>query len=186
MSIYLKLALSILFLPNAYAQVSPPEVYTDKGACPFECCSYTKWTAVNTTKGYSSPSLKASEVTIIKVGTSVKAITGEVQTKRGKFVVKRDYKGYKEYKKGDVIWVYTYLGEAVFRVWFNGEMYIEGLEFSPYGGSSGTRCENDPSCFGELSAELEMVWWANVHLPNGKTVWVLADRNFSGQDACGG
>ena len=39
-----------------------------------------------------------------------------------------------KYRPGNVLWVYTPLGEGFYKVWFRGKMYEEALEFmsGPY------------------------------------------------------
>jgi hypothetical protein len=109
-------------------------------------------------------------------------MTGEVHTVGGRFVVKQPHG---RYKIGDVLTVYTYLGEGHFKVWFGGRMYQENLDFSPYGGSAGTRCAVPRYCWGELTRELDMVWWVKLRLSDGRIVWALGNENFSGNNGCG-
>ncbi|MCU7805617.1 MAG: hypothetical protein KZQ96_20715 [Candidatus Thiodiazotropha sp. (ex Lucinoma borealis)] len=78
-------------------------------------------------------------------------------TTPSRFIVKREYKSFtgKTYKPGDILLVHSYKGEGYFIVEFNGETYEEDLLFSPYGASTGNRCQNDPKqCWGELDREL--------------------------------
>jgi hypothetical protein len=112
----------------------------------------------------------------------VEAITGEVHATPVRFVVKKPHA---EYKPGDVLWVYTYLGEGHFRVWRNGAMQEEDLGFSPYGGSSGARCQNRQQCWGELEKELKSTWWVKVRSQEGWEGWSNQPEHFGTKDACG-
>src|SRR4030095_4573951 len=99
----LLLLLTVLVAP----QTKPPAVYVDKGACPFECCTYRRWKTDKTTVAYATPDKKSKTVGKFVAGSNVNAITGEVRTVPGKYVV---IKKHKKYKPGDVLWVYTPLG----------------------------------------------------------------------------
>jgi hypothetical protein len=83
------------------------------------------------------------------------------------------------------LWVYTYQGEGFFKVWYKGRIYSEELMFSPYGGSTGRRCEETDDCWGELDKELNSVWWIKIRSADGRVGWTSAGENFSGADACG-
>ena len=174
--------LFIMMQVNLYAgQKSPPKVLIDKDICPGEGCSY-KGNArmTKTSTAYAKPdenSLASCEFTAGDVVTSFKS---EVHTVAGRFVVKRTYESY---QPGDVLWVYTYLGEGMFKVWHSGRMYEEKLEFSPGGGSAGKRCEKDDgSCWGELEKELEMNWWLKVKSNDGREGWIRVNENLEWED----
>ena len=168
--------------PTLSFQTKAPTYFVDKGACPFECCAYGKWKTAVTTVAYARPDKRSKRIGKLKAGSKVTALTGQVQTTPSRFVVKKPHE---RYKPGDVIWVYTYLGEGLFKVWFNGKMYEENLEFSPYGGSMGKRCEVDNLCWGELDKDLQMTWWIKIKSPDGWIGWTNQGEHFSGADLCG-
>lgn len=155
----------------------PPAVYIDKGVCPGEGCSYKDevFVVLKPTVAYTFPSVKSARLFELIPGERVTALDSEVHTVAGRFVVKRHYK---KYRPGDVIWVYTYLGEGSFKVWYRGKMYVENLSFSPWGGASGKRCEEDEDCWGELEKGLEMTWWLKVKNREGREGWVQAHDNL--------
>ncbi len=167
---------------NASSLEAPKGKYIDKGACPFECCRYGPWKVKKTTTAYASPDASSDLVGEYQSGTKVTALTGEVHTVPGRFIVK---KAHARYKPGDVILVLTYLGEAHFKIWFHGRMSIENLEFSPAGGSAGRRCEATQYCWGELTGKLEFSWWIKIKSADGWIGWTNQGENFDGQDACG-
>ena len=37
------LTVVLMFAPDATAQSRPPVPFFDRGACPFECCTYRQW-----------------------------------------------------------------------------------------------------------------------------------------------
>jgi hypothetical protein len=177
------IAASLLLIPiNVFSQARPPTIFIDKGACPFECCTYRKWRTEKTTLAYVRPDKRSKRVGKFMAGTDVVAITGEVRTIPSRFIVRKEHE---KYKPGDILWVYTYFGEGIFKVWFKGKMYEEDLVFSPYGGSMGKRCEVDKLCWGEMDKELQMTWWVKIKSAKGWIGWTDQAENFSGADQCG-
>ena len=180
------LALAALLLSlgaDARPQPKPPAVYADKGACPFECCTYREWKTEKATAAYARPSKRSRRVGTFKAGSKVVGLTGEVRTVPGKFVV---FKKYEQYVPGDVLWVYTPLGEGFYKVWFKGRMddiplyYMNGpFERSIPG------CEETPECWGKLEKELRVEWWVKVRSADGWVGWTDEAGNFSNKDACG-
>jgi hypothetical protein len=176
-------AIAVVSLSGVAARVaSPPPTYIDKGACPFECCVYRAWTTKADTVAYAKPAKNAKVVGLLRAGATVEAITGEVHSRPVRFVVKKPHA---EYKPGDVLWVYTYVGEGRFKVWRNGTMQEEDLGFSPYGGSPGARCENKAQCWGELANVLRFSWWVKVRSKEGWEGWSNQPEQFGNKDACG-
>lgn len=166
----------------AYSQRRPPTVFVDEGACPFECCTYREWKTEKTTTAYARPDRRSKQVGHFIAGTQVVALTGQVRTVAGRFIVKKPHE---KFKRGDVICLYTYLGEGVFKIWFRGKISEENIGFSPYGGSMGKRCEVENLCWGELEKELRMTWWIKIRSADGWIGWTNLGENFSGADECG-
>jgi hypothetical protein len=159
-----------------------PAVYVDRGACPFECCVYRDWQARRPVTIRSSPRLNAKRIATLKTGANVQALTGFVRTQAGRFRVKRNFG---RFVAGETVWVYTYHGEGYFTVWYRGRLIKESLNFSPYGGSMGKRCEETKYCFGELDSELRSDWWVKIRLADGRLGWTNQAGDFSNTDACG-
>jgi hypothetical protein len=179
----LLLAIGVALLPGAAACTDlPPSRYVDKGACPFECCVYRAWNTNADTLAYAEPDKNAKTLGLVMAGATVEAITGEVHSSPVRFVVKKPHA---QYKPGDVLWVYTYLGEGKFKVWLNGTLQEEDLGFSPYGGSPGARCENEEQCWGELEGALRFSWWVKVRSTEGWEGWSNEPEHFENKDACG-
>jgi hypothetical protein len=169
---------------NVYSQSNPPAVYVDKGACPFECCTYRKWRAEKTTIAYARPDKGSKVIGKFKAGARIVALTGQVRTVvPGKFVV---IKAHGEYKPGDVLWVYTPLGEGFYKVWFNGKMFDEQLDYvtGPFERTI-PKCEETPDCWGKLERELQVDWWVKIRSADGWIGWTNQAENFSNKDGCG-
>jgi len=60
-------------------ELKPPSIYVDKGACPFECCTYREWVARTDLTLLDSPDGKKA-VAQIKKGEKVLAMTGEIHS----------------------------------------------------------------------------------------------------------
>ena len=179
------LTLIVLLMSSSsaiYPQTKPPTVYVDKGACPFECCTYRAWRTEKTTVAYAKPDRRSKRLGKFRKGSSVLARTGEVRTRPGKFVI---LKAHEKYRPGDVLWVYTPLGEGFYKVWFKGKMYDEGLDYmsGPFERSIPS-CEEAPNCWGKLEKESRVEWWVRIRSAEGWVGWTDQAENFSNKDAC--
>lgn len=159
-----------------------PEFLVDKGACPFECCTYGTWKAEQSTKLFADPKKGSKEISTIRKGAQVKALTGEVHSRPVEFVVRKKHEGY---KPGDILQVYSYAGEGVFKVWMNGKLGEISLDIGSGGGPTGEECLRDEYCWGELKGPLASVWWVKIRTKEGVEGWSNEPGNFSGQDSCG-
>lgn len=158
-----------------YAQSQHPSPYIDKGACPGESCVYGAWKTEKTTTAYASPDRQSKTVGKFKAGSNVVALTGEVHSVPGRFLVAKKHG---EYKRGDVLWLYTYLGEGYVKTWFNGKWGQEEI-ILPIPGQSSDKCRD---CWGDLTQNGKSTWWAKIKSADGWTGWTNQVReNFSGQ-----
>jgi hypothetical protein len=161
-----------------------PSTYVDKGACPFECCTYRRWKTLKDTPAYASPDKRSKRVGVFKKNIWVRGLTGEVRTLTpGKFIVR---KAHEKYRPGDLLWIYTPLGEGFYKIWFKGRMYQEELDYTggPYEASS-TPCSQDAECWAELEVPLKTVWWVKVRSSAGWIGWTDQTDNFGNMDSCG-
>lgn len=173
-----------LFAPwSVTAQVPPPPLYIDPGACPFECCGYTQWLARERTLLRGAADSMAMAVDTLQEGERVEAVTGEVRTAPAPFLVREIIHSTsgRRWSPGDTIWVLTYIGEGNFSVWQEDTV---DLEFSPYGGGMGDRCQN--CSHGELLQPYRQEWWIQIRRQNGEVGWTDEAEHFSGKDGCGG
>ncbi len=106
----------LLFTMTAIAKVEPPEVFVDKGACPFECCTYRDWIVKADTPVLDSIDGK-KVVGSARVGERITGISGEVHTMPGKVTVSSPHG---KFKTGDELYILTYLGEGIYKIWTNG------------------------------------------------------------------
>jgi len=151
----------------------PPERFVDKGACPFECCTYGDWRARRAVSLVAEPRAGSAPVGTIARGAKVRAITGEVQTSAGKLIVRE---AHGPFEVGDEVWVYTYLGEGYFKIWHRGVFSQADLEVG-----AGQLSEA-----GWFAVEREPVsdWWVQIEVSAGLSGWTQEVDAFSGQDSC--
>src|ERR671927_1199670 len=88
---FLPALLCCLFLAAAaQSQTRPPRNYEDRGACPFECCTYRAWTVKEDTAFYRTRSNKSARLFGARKGERVTGLTGVVVTlEPGRAVVRR-------------------------------------------------------------------------------------------------
>jgi hypothetical protein len=175
--------LVLILFAVAYPQENPPASYVDKGACPFECCTYRTWKTTKRTVAYAGPNKKSRQVGFFKTGSRVRGLTGEVRTEPGKYVITKKYE---KFEPGDVLWVYTPLGEGVYKVWFKGKMFEQELHYvdGPYE-SVFPKCEETSDCWGRLETEVKSEWWVKVKSAEGWIGWSNEPENFDNKDSCG-
>jgi hypothetical protein len=75
---------------QATGEQKPPNVYIDKGACPFECCTYREWIARTNVTLLDDPNGKRV-VGRVRKGQKVLALTGEVHSVPLRVVAHHDY-----------------------------------------------------------------------------------------------
>ncbi len=157
----------------AFGQNSrPPMPFVDKGACPFECCTYREWTVDKATTVRSAMRNSASIAFRLKKGERVRGLTGSVITSQAGEVrvLKRTKIGRFTAQPGDTLYLLTYVGEGFHRVWFKGKI----TEEETY----------DKTIFRQIR-EPKAVWWVNVRNSKGHIGWSREPDNFGNKDQCG-
>ena len=186
-----KLILVACFLAGsmtAAQDIKPPLPYLDRGACPFECCTYRRWTVEKDTVIYKQRSADSGVAFRLKKGDRVTGVTGIVITATpGKVQVKKarsigqDRKV--RVKPGDVLYVLHYMGEGFFKVWFRGKTYDEELPAPPDLVSKTPPAREDADF--RVVSEPDAVWWVQVRNARGQIGWTKQTENFGNMDACG-
>ena len=170
------LRILVAALPFLAVPVLAQDVFVDEGACPGEGCVYDEqWVARSLVQLYEAPVESALVSGIVREGEAVQTTTGEVHTEPGRFIVHRPHD---EFSPEDEVFLYTYLGEGWFRLRHNGELKVADLGFSPWGGTSGKRCELESRCWGSLEQELHFEWWVKVRTEGGLEGWTLNVADF--------
>lgn len=161
---------------EAAPNFDPKQIYVDKGACPFECCTYREWAVVADTTLFDTPngSVVVGEV---NKGEKIQALTGEVHIVPTPFDVVYDTK---RFKVGDRAYLLTYLGEGFQKIWSKGSITVEEVWFLD---NADKGCKKPTSeCWGRLQGEQKSTWWVKIRMKNGKIGWTKQTENFNGQD----
>jgi len=163
--------------------IKPPSPYLDRGACPFECCTYRRWTVEANTVIYKERTTTSGVAFRVKKGERVNGVTGVVITvKPGKVIVKKpqtigqDRKVH--VKAGDILYVLHYEGEGFSKIWFRGKIYSD--EIPPLPGP-----DNKPSTDFQIVSKADAVWWVQVKNSLGQIGWTKQTDHFGNMDACG-
>jgi hypothetical protein len=156
--------LASVVVAQTTGEQKPPNVYIDKGACPFECCTYREWAAHTDVTLLDSPNGK-KVVGRIKKGDKVLALTGEVHSVPLRVIAQHDYPD-AGMKSGDTIYILHSEGEGYYKVWHDGKAF-------------------DVADFSEKAAEPKSTWWVKLKTRSGAIGWTVDRGNFGNQDACG-
>lgn len=150
----------------------PKLPYYDRGACPFECCTYREWRANKATVLYAEMREGSAVAFRVKKGERVKGITGVViTTKAGRLKVTRatmldDY----SLKPGELLYLLTYTGEGYYNTWYKGKIFSYALYENP-----DLKLINEPTS----------IWWVKIRNRAGKIGWTKLPENFDNKDSCG-
>jgi len=143
---------------------APPSPFIDKGACPFECCTYLEWVAKQEISLIDHPDGKRIVAQLHK-GEKVQGVTGEVHSIPLRLIAKHDYPN-EGVKVGDVVYVLHPVGEGYWKVWHNGKLV--DIDDVP-----------DKGPFPRYT------WWVQIKTAPGAVGWTISRGNFDNQDACG-
>ncbi len=166
--------------------------FVDRGACPFECCGYGKWSVRADTPLRAGPN-QGSIVGVAKKGVSVESVTGNVYTRPVPLDVVHDHTGANpktKFKAGDRLYVLTYLGVGFTRAWFEGQFLELEVVYMADRNMDRFRVCTAPStdCWWSVDRAYRLrdhVWWVRLRLPDGTEGWTDDVENFRGQDGCG-
>lgn len=146
----------------------PPTPYIDKGACPFEGCTYRTWVAKKEVHLVSRPGSRKT-VGVVQAGERVVGITGEVHSipilvHAADNIPDPDKPDQVLIPKGKPFYVIHYLGEGYWLCWYDGQL---------------TEVEN----FSDRRPFPKATWWVEVRTSSGLIGWAISDGNFDGQDS---
>jgi hypothetical protein len=178
--------------PAPATRLAGRAAYADSGACPYECCHYGRWRADTAVVLHAAPDTTSRPVAVIAAGDSVDAPTGFVRTVPTPLVVKRSLRetsrGDHLYQRGETLWVYTYLGEGMYRARRDTGAFFEDM-FLPSATEgvheTDAACQADSLCWAVFTPPTETVWWVQVRTRAGAMGWTAATDGF-GKGECGG
>jgi hypothetical protein len=153
------------------AQKRPPAPYNDRGACPFECCTYRQWTVEKPTVIRTSMRDSALVGFRLRKGERVQGVTGVVITSIPGIarVLKRIDLGGIRLATGDRVYLFTNEGEGYVKAWYKGRFFSAEVL--------------DPELYA-IERHPRSVWWVKVR-SRGKVGWSRQPENFGNIDQCG-
>jgi hypothetical protein len=168
--------------PQPYViQAAPTLPFFHWNACPFEGCTYGKWTAMAAVEVFDTWKSNRKRIATLPTDAVVKGISGVVITyKPGIIRLNADLRE-DDLQRGDTILTYTYRGEGFSAAWFKGRFYrdydITFVKWPDGSGCLGTDCAGTYVDLGEK------VWWAKVKMSSGVVGWVnMNESKFGGVD----
>jgi len=185
--------LCVLFAAHAYsvgAQRLPPRNYEDRGACPFECCTYREWSVEADTVLYRTRSEKSRAAFSVKKGERVTGLTGVVVTLEpgravatGGVAIRREDGREFKVRRGDVLYLLHPIGEGFFKTWFRARLYEVQPETAAEHASRPETVARLP--YLRFVSRPRTVWWVKVRNKRGQVGWSRQDDHFGDMDACG-
>lgn len=156
----------------AHGQRAPRVPYVDKGACPFECCTYREWTVEMPTFARRDMSDASPVIFRMNKGEKVKGLTGTVITTRAGIVrvLKNTKLGNVRLTRGDNLYLLTYLGEGMSKIWYKGRIFEDQPQ--------------DETLFKQIRRPTD-IWWVKVRNRRGRIGWSREPDNFGNKDKCG-
>ena len=156
-----------------------PKFYVDKDVSLVNCCQYMTWKGKERINVYERADKKSEVIGTFGIGEQVKPLIVEAHVVPSRFVVHRNHTSYEgnKYKPGDVLWVFTYLGEGYFKVCFEGKLYMENLGFT-YFWYKTEGFKRKRNGWGELDNDLRIIWWLKLKGDSGLSGWSDDISNF--------
>jgi hypothetical protein len=171
-------------------QAMPKLPYENWGACPFECCSYRRWTVKVDTEILSERRDGAPKRFTVVRSTKVVGVTGVVVTTRvGRAVVERATtigQSHAAVQPGEEILLLHYKGEGFWKYWLRGAI---DEEFIPSPEDCRQSAERSPTLFAQCAVQVKerptTIWWVQIRHPDGREGWTRQVDHFGNIDACG-
>ncbi len=164
----------------------PAKQYVAKNGCPFECCHFGQWQAMEGIVLYDRPDGSA-EIARVAKGEKVVAVTGEVHLEPIPVVMRFGNPYGFTAPVGSIVFLLDRKGEGFGNIWVNGkivnaeQMWVQNV--CRVGGRE---------CWGEYvvpederKVQEESEWWVFIRTRSGKLGWTKEGRNFSGVAGCG-
>ena len=170
--------LELFAVVSGFAQ-APPKVFIDRGACPFEGCTYRRWTVTSDTALYGQPE-GTKPVGEVHKGETVDAIDGEVHVVPTPMTVVFNHE---DFHRGDRVYLLTYLGEGFMEVWFEGKISVEEVLFLFTGDDLWPTClQASADCWGRIEKREPFDWWILIKPHQGKSGWTKESDHFGEKD----
>jgi hypothetical protein len=165
----------IILFSDRYLGDTINKIIINKGACPFECCQYGEWIALQQMNidFFDSPNGKSVKE-IIRKGEKIDALTGEVHSFPVAATVTNTYKTDEQQgiKINDKVYILHSIGEGAVALLHNGNIKKSSLDFRY------ELLNKSESKFPENT------WWVKVRFKDGREGWIKEPSSFDGADRC--
>ena len=167
--------------PSEARAIAAPDAYVARGACPFECCVYGRWTVQTLAVLRAAPTIGADSLGTLAPGTTISADSGLVRVNPTGLAVVTGAVPHDmlhdtiQLRPGDTLELLDYEGEGYRNVRWKGRA-VTLMEYWDTTGSRGVTLLRKPVS----------QWW--VHATAGQVRgWVLMDSvRVKGADRCAG
>src|SRR5580698_5442395 len=166
--------MSAAFCQDTSKEMAIPALpFYDWGACPYEGCGYTQWTAHRAVTVYDTWKTERRPIGQLAAGDRVTGIRGAVVTLQpGLILMDRDLPE-QNLSRGDTLLTYADRGEGYSAVWFKGNYHLEfDISFAKLPNGTGCGGAHCAATYVDLGKKR---WWAQVKLSSGLTGWVEMD-----------
>lgn len=167
------------------SEADKPHSYNiTKDACPFECCTFGKWSVGLDTELFDSPN-GTKVVGKVSKDEKVVAVTGEVhlEPKPIRIVYDITYAN-SSLEKGGVAFLLDYTGEGCYNFWYKGNIYnYELYPPADYCLFPSVIC-NIEYLYPEAKRD-DSVWWVKIKTKEGIVGWTDKPGNFNNTRDCG-
>jgi len=166
------------------AQPAPTLPFFDWNVCPFEGCTYGKWTAAAAVEVFDTWKPGRKQIATLPAKAVVTGVLGVVITYKPGVIRLNNDLAHDDLRRGDTVLTYTYRGEGFSAVWFKGRFYREyDITFTKWPDGSGCLGTDCAGTYVDLG---EKVWWAKVRMRSGVVGWVNMNKaEFGGVDRFG-
>ena len=156
-------------LASLPSEERPPAPYETTSVCPFECCSFGRWSVLEDTPLYSVKAV-SKPIAIAKSGTHVEGLTGDLHLQPMPVAIVHPVAAVDPaatIERGEIVFLLDTMGEGYRHVWHAG--VVRTVESA---GNIRAACAYpDEDCWGEWletpSDRPDPVWWVKVRLEDG-------------------
>ncbi len=149
----------------------PTAPYVVQNACPFECCAYGEWEALESFTAYERLRDTTSASLVVDEGTRFQALTGIefVDTLGVVVVTRRVETGYKHgpFLPGDTVLVLNHWSEGYYDLWHRDEIIAD----SRFWASPSEYEAAEGRYGGMLVTPSYSEWWVQIRALDGRVWW---------------